>query len=248
MVYSMLYKGWYNAWVHNTKDWRMAMKKSEMEDCRDRYHAQLSTAKSAEGKGLYRVALEAALASWDHIDGMVQYAKRYENNPSIRIEAITMVLGYAPLLLDLKCLDKLEVLLEEYRRIEKNSSENIGERLSEARRRVWDNHRLWNLIAANPDIRQDDLRQRLGGEQDYWRGVIEAWAKMGLVNPKRSVGSYTLSLATRLGQVVSGICPACGMTAEAPKAIFFEKERCPKCKNIVFFVILPVIDAMGNRG
>ncbi len=216
----------------------MAMKKSDMEDHRSAYQDLMSRSRLAEREGLYRNAVDLALSSWEHIDGMMQYKRRYENEDFSSIHAIELVLKYAPLLLDFQKLDMLEQLLKNYRRIEKNTSDSLGDKLSEARERLWENHRLWDYLEQNPDTRQDGLRRILRGNQDQWRATAEAWEKMGLLHRKPEGGSYRLALSTRMGEVVSAKCPSCGEVTEAPKAMLLEETACTGCRAKVLFVIL----------
>jgi hypothetical protein len=199
---------------------------------------KMEAARRADKQGLYRVAIDAAMEALPFIDGMMQYAQKYLSEDVATIGAIEMVVYYSPLLLDSQTLDSLESLLETRRRIERNSAEDLGEKVEKARGRIWDNHRLWSRVEANPGCRQDELRDVLGGEQQYWRSVAESWEHMGLVRRVADRGSYLLFLATRTGQVVSGKCPACGHVAEAPKGMFFENMSCPQCKADVLFVLL----------
>lgn len=214
------------------------MKKAEKEAHQAAYHSLMDKARSAEREGLYRTAVELALESWDHIDGMMQYEHKYEEREFDGISAINTVLKYAPLLLDYRSLDKLEALLKNCRRIEKNTSESLGDRHAKAKEMMWDAHRMWGHLEQHPEGRQDKLRRILGGDQDRWRSIAEAWDKMGLLHRTSEGGSYRLSLFTRMGEVVSGKCPSCGSVVRAPKAMFLEEEDCPECRATVVFVIL----------
>ena len=214
------------------------MKKTEMEQHHTAYHELVAQARSAERTGLYRMAMQLALSSWEHMDGMMQYERKYENTEFETIPAIEMVLKYAPLLLDFESLDRLETLLKDCRRIEKNTSECLADRLSTARARMWDNHRLWDHLERNPGTRQSKLRKQLGGEQEQWRSVVEDWHRMGLLRRSPDGGSYALTLATQMGELVIAKCPACGRTAEGTKAIFLDEVPCPNCAATGPFVIL----------
>lgn len=216
----------------------MAMKKAEMEHHQERYQSLMSDARAAEQAGLYRIAIEKALASWEHIDGMMQYERRYGSKEFRSIPAIDLTLKYAPLLLDFTSLDALEGLLKDRRRIEKNTSDSLGEKLAAARTLMRDAHRLWDHLEWNPRSRQDGLRRVLGGDQDQWRSMAEAWEKMGLLRREPESGTYRLSLSTRMGEVVAGKCPACGSIVEVPKAVCLEKMACPECEATALFVIL----------
>jgi len=217
----------------------MAMTKAEMEYHQQCYHSLMAIARASEQAGMYRVAVEKALASWEHVDGMMQYARKYENKEFSSVPAIDLILKYAPLLLDFGSLDALERLLKDCRRIEKNTSDSMGDKLTSARAFLRDAHRLWDHLEWNPGARQDELRRLLGGDQDRWRGMAEAWDRMGLLRREPEGGSYRLSLFTRMGEVVPAKCPACGNVFEAPKSMCLEEMACPECKASVLFVILP---------
>ena len=225
----------------------MAMKKAEKQAHRDWYETLIREAREAERAGLYRLVVEKALATWEHIDGMMQYARQFEKVDFDSVRGIDMILKYAPLLLDFPSLDKLEALLRDNRRIDRNTSESLADKLAAARRAMWDNHRLWEHIERNPQTRQDAFRRELGGDQDVWRSVVEAWEKMGLVRRFPEGGSYRVALSTRLGEVVRAKCPACGQVAEAPKGMFLEEMRCPDCSASVHFVFMQTQSAVNDK-
>jgi hypothetical protein len=215
------------------------MKKAEMEHHRAEYEASMVAARLNEQNGMYFKAVELALASWDHIDGMMQYGRRYQDKEFASIQGIDMILKYAPLLLDFASLETLASLLNSCRRIEKGTSDSMGEKLAEARERMWEAHRLWDHLEQQPGAKQDQLRRLLGGDQDRWRWMAEAWEKMGLLERRPEGGSYRLALSTRMGMVVNAKCPSCGNIARAPKAMFLERLPCTECEEKVVFVILP---------
>jgi hypothetical protein len=170
---------------------------------------------------------------------MMQYERRFEKKETIKsIEGMDLVLKYAPLLLDFISLDRLASLLASRRRIDKNTTESYSDKLAEARARMWDVHRLWGHLERNPQTRQDELAGVLGGDQNEWRSVAEAWEKMGLLTRSPEGRSYCLTLSTRMGEVVPAKCSACGVVSEAPKAIFLEKLSCPDCDATAVFVLL----------
>jgi hypothetical protein len=216
----------------------MAMTKVEMEHHQKQYQSLMADARSAEQAGLYRIAIEKALASWEHIDGMMQYERRYESKEFRSVPAIDLTLRYAPLLLDFASLDALEGLLKDCRRIEKNTSDSLVDKLAAARALMREAHRLWDHLEWNPRSRQDELRRLLGGDQEQWRGIAEAWDKMGLLRRESEGGTYRLSLSTRMGEVVLAKCPGCGNIVEAPKAMCLEDMVCPECEATTLFVIL----------
>lgn len=216
----------------------MAMRKSEMEECSTAYADAVAAANRAIAAGSFSEAVENAMAAWPHIDGMMQYGKRYEQREFDRIEAVDIVLRYAPYLLDAESLDKAETLLRNCKRIDRNADADISADLAEARARLWRNHRLWEYVESRPECRQDELASALGPEQEYWRTVAEAWERLGLIVRVSAGRSYTLALRTRLGQVVIGKCAECGELLDAPKEALLEECTCAACGRNSLFVII----------
>ena len=214
------------------------MKKAEMEAHAALYHEKMDRARAAEGRGMYRDALDAAVSAWEHIDGMMQYEKRYQGREFASVPAIDLALRYAPLLLDAKRLDEIDRLLSEYRRIERNASDDLGAKVDQARARIWENHRLWSYLEHRPGALQEELSNVLGGEQERWRAVAESWQRMGLISREPAGRSYRLTLSTRMGEVVPAKCPTCAYVGEGPKGMFLEQIVCPKCRSRVLFVLL----------
>ena len=68
------------------------MKKTEMEGHSADYEGLMAQAQQAQRKGLYRKAVELALAAGQHIDGMMQYEQKYANREFLSIPAIELVL------------------------------------------------------------------------------------------------------------------------------------------------------------
>ncbi|GEM_PF-2487735 len=224
----------------------MAMKKADMEQCSVEYNGRMQAAQNAVSNGLFKSAVNLALEACPYIDGMMQYARKYEAQEFDSVSAFDLVLAYAPLLLDSKSLTKIAEVLDEYRRIERNTGDDLGEMLRAAHDCVWMNHRLWNHLEAHPDCRQDELGQTLGGEQNHWRYVVESWEHMGLVQRTPENNSHRLSLRTRLGQPVPAKCSDCGSQIVAPKAMLLEPVRCPQCGANSCFVLLTSESSTGN--
>ena len=128
--------------------------------------------------------------------------------------------------------------MKDFKRIERNADADLAADLADARGRMWENHKLWGHVEHCPDCRQNELAGVLGPDQNYWRSVVEAWEQMGLLHRTPDGGSYTLSLRTRLGQVVSGKYHNCGGLLEAPKAMLLEEVRCPLCARMSSFVVI----------
>src|SRR5947209_7153912 len=91
----------------------LVMKKTEMEAHQSRYYALMQQAQAAERRGLFRMSVEFAVSAFEHIDGMMQYERKYEEKEFASVSAIEMVLRYCPLLFYSEHLEKLESILGE---------------------------------------------------------------------------------------------------------------------------------------
>jgi hypothetical protein len=211
------------------------MTKAEMEAHSYAYQERMQAVRVAENAGLYGAAVAAAISAWQHIDGMLQYRKKYESHDTISIESVEVVLEFAPLLLDARSIAALEQLLDDNRRI---NSEISRDKLAEARSRLRETHRIWTYIELHPNVEQTELWAVSGANKKEWQAVVGAWTKMGLVHQTERENSFTVALATRMGQIVSAKCPSCGTVVQGPKGMFVEPAHCTECRHTGLFVLL----------
>ena len=194
----------------------------------------------------YKRGIALAVSAWDHIDGMMQFQRKYGGQESVDVEAIDIVLNFAPVLFDFESLDKLDGLLKSQRRIEKNASTKLTNLRAKATQLMWDSHRLWNYLERNPGHSQDELVHSLGGDHDRWRGLVETWEKIGLLSRIADRGSYLLSFSTRMDEPTLAKCPSCAAVGKAHKSQFLNEVSCPKCHSVVSFVFLATDLKIGN--
>jgi hypothetical protein len=211
------------------------MTKAEMEFHSQSYKQQMHAVRTASNAGLYGNAVKAAISAWQHIDGMIQYSRKYEDHEEKDIEAIEVIVEFAPLLLDLRSLNELQQLLQGNRRL---NSEAFRDKLAKARAQLWECHKVWAYIDQHPEIKQADLWEAADEKKIAWQSIIRAWFKMGLIGQSLVGTSHLLALKTRMGQIVSAKCSACGKTARGPKGMFLEPTTCPECGASRLFVFL----------
>lgn len=216
----------------------MAMSKAEMESHRAEYHARLSQARSELEKKDFGKAIAFAMSSWEYILGMMQHERKYEKREFDSVEALEIVLKHAPPLFYFESLEALETLLKNQRQIDRHASDDLADKLAQARARMWDAHRMWSYLERTAPIIQNKLFDVLGGDQGRWRPIVEAWEEAGLVRRTPDAGSWLLSFATRLNDSQTAKCPACGAIVQASKTKFLEEQACPKCREKVLFVLL----------
>jgi len=216
----------------------MAMKKAEMEDHSRRYEAIVSQARSAQQGGMYQNAIKLARSSWQHIDGMMQFERKYTGQESVNVEGIEIVLSLAPMLFDFMSLDELESFLKSQRRVEKNASGDLAAKLSASRKLMWDAHRLWEFLEHNSESRQDDVYRDLGGDLDRWQMISALWETAGILRRSRDGGFERLALTTQMDEPAWGKCSNCGAVGRAIKTTLLVEINCPKCRTRAHFVIL----------
>jgi len=216
----------------------MAKTKAEMKSAWDEYHALLRAARDAQRSGDWPASVEFACRSLPHVDGMMQYGRKYEQLQFESVETIDIILKRAPLLMDAAALEQLETLLVEKTRIDKHASDDLAAELTRAVALLWDAHRLWNHLESLPHVRQDELRRNLGGDQDAWRAIAEAWEHTGLLKRTPESGSYRLDFITKLDEPIAAKCGSCGVIVRGVKSKLFEARTCPKCKIVAAFTWL----------
>lgn len=218
----------------------MAMKKAEMEAHRDEYHARISEAHEAEQKEFYHAAVDHAMSSLHHVDGMMRYERRYEYREFDTLDGIEIILEYAPLLFLFHSLDAVESLLNDNRQIERNTLDPLSDKLAEARERMFASRRIWNHLEHHPGAQEEDLPvEPLDGDGwGRWWSSIDAWEEMGIVRQTETDDSQCLSFVTQMDEAARAKCPGCGIIAKGPKFKFLATVACPKCKSGKLFVIL----------
>jgi len=167
---------------------------------------------------------------------MMQYGRRYADEEYGSLESVEIVLKHAPLLFDFESLRELHDLLKSFRRIDKNTEDDLVSRLAAAEELMHTAHKLWNCIENASGIRQDQLRRTLGGDQAQWRSMAETWENMGVLKRDSIAGSYELRFSTQMESPVQAKCSSCGSTHEARKSAFLEKQDCPHCSTKTWFI------------
>jgi hypothetical protein len=208
-------------------------KKAELEIDFRQYQASKANMLRAQKEGQYQAALDFAVSSFNHIDGMMQFDRKYRGQTECHsVDTIDFVLKYAPLLFDYESLDKVEELLKSQRRIEKNTTADLAEALASARSKTWDCYRLWTLIENSGEVAANDLKH-----EPLLRSIANSWRKLGILRHKVN-DEKTQVFVTRLDDKVRGKCPSCGATGAGAKVKLIEPITCPRCKQTVCFVLL----------
>lgn len=214
-------------------------KKADLESHCSKHAEIMERVRAYEEKGEILTAIEQAVSAFEHIDGMLQYERRYGESGSLRtVASIDCVLRYAPLLFESESLEAVGELLKSRRRIDRDTEVDLSASVDQSRATMWEAHRLWNYLESVGRVRQSELRKNLGGEQEQWRSMAEMWEKIGLLRRTPDSGSYLLSLVTRLDEPTRGKCHECGVTGKAPKSKLLAPLKCPKCGATGYFVIL----------
>ena len=111
---------------------------------------------------------------------------------------------------------------------------------------MWEAHRFWHYLEHDLTVREDDIRNILGGDSKQWRSIAKSWADMGLVNRLGVNGHHQLSLVTHLDQPILAKCPSCAAVVKAIKEKLLEERSCPRCLQKQLFVLLAKEPASPN--
>lgn len=211
--------------------------RSELETECHKYEYHLEKARQAEQEGRWGHIVDNAKSAWQHIDGMMQYRRKYESREFDSIEAIDLVVQYAPLRFDYKSLDELDQLMKEYKRIEKNTLSDMRQKLIEASSLMDYAYDLWHCLISAEEQRQLSLDELQSKQPDRWNFVIHHWIRMGVVVGAEPA-STKIELTTSISRRTRAKCSSCGALVQAVTHKFYEEQACPKCKVNGWFVIL----------
>jgi hypothetical protein len=215
-----------------------AMNKAELESHRAQYDGSMVRVSDALHAGLYREGLAAAVSALEYVDGMMRHAERYESASFSNVSAIEVILKYGPVLLDTDCLDRLEGLLKTQRRVARNTSDDLGQLLIDARTKLDECYRFWSFLEANGSVRQEELSRLLGGEQQMWVDVAATWEAMGLLRRVPEGHSYRISIILCFEEEAQAKCISCGAIHRGPKKRFYEAVTCDGCRKASVLVLV----------
>lgn len=198
------------------------------------YKDLIQKALHAERRRAHRDAVEFARQAFEHVDGMMRYAEKYDDRSFDTIDAIDLVLRYSPVLLDKKSLDVVEELLKQSRRIEKKTSQSLASRLEVARKRMSQAYQMWDFLERHSEPQLTDILSAVDVDRTDATRILDDWSSLELVG----LETDRVMLRTRLNAVTPAKCSFCGFVTSAPKAMLFEEITCPDCSALAAFVIL----------
>lgn len=214
------------------------MKKAELRAHNEMYQRLLSEAKAAVLGRSFQRGIERAASAWNHVDEMMQFQRKYQKHEFVPLECVDIVLRYAPLLLEIDYLNRLEELLKTKRRVERNSTENLKMRLGQARGLFHYVYQLFDCIESGQSCRIESLPQTIHSKYTDRETVIAQLVEIGLARLQRSASGALISLITSMESMVSGKCMHCGHVEQSQKSDFLLTRVCSCCGQHTLFVIL----------
>lgn len=217
----------------------MAMKKAEMEDCHARYAYLMQKAHAAEGNGDIREALDHALAACEYIDGMMRYENKYLDGDFSTVEAFELILRYAPFRLNYEVLNGLRELLKSSRRIERNTSDCLADKVDAAEETMWDAYHVYCHLGNGARFQRDVLNS-LGGRKAHWEKILVGLDQAGAImrRPDGASGELVIKLSTNLSENIKAMCSACGGVQGMARRETLTPRSCTHCGETVDFVMV----------
>lgn len=126
----------------------MAKKMAELKNAQSAYRRHLQEAMDLRARGDIPQAIKAAKEAWPYINEMMQFEQKSEDREFESVEALDLVLQYAPAIFDKESLDELETLLNDQRRIKRNTKADWVYSLSKARKLMRVACRLRNYLES----------------------------------------------------------------------------------------------------
>ena len=215
--------------------------KAELEALHTVFQAFSKQTKAAISKHDYPKAVDEALQSFPYLGGMIQYARKYEQVEEHKYPTIDAVLSYAPLLFRWRAIDEVERLLDETKRIEKNSSLDWRMKIDHSRKQLASSLSIWSAIEANSDMTAFD-NQVNRVDRIF---ILNAWEQMGLIIKSTSKGGMYSFVSDKSARMRAK-CRSCGDVCDATKETFLKEMKCLRCSATSLFVILGPVFKKGE--
>jgi hypothetical protein len=216
----------------------MAMAKSEMEMHVAAYRARAADARTAVAADQFQDAISVAVSSLQHVEGVIRYDRKYaQTGPPTPLDAVDVILEYAPLFFRSDCLEAIEALQKRSGRVLRDSLPGLSSRTCAARAVLLCACRLLSALASDHDHKVD---HQAPSESDRlaWQKILPVWERASFVRRVTHDGHHRLVLVTRMNETVFAKCPSCGAVGKAAKAKCLEELGCPRCHARVHFVVL----------
>lgn len=211
-----------------TRDERAEMAKLDLAVAKEEYHLLVERASTAERAGDAPGAIRFARNAWQHVVDMMKYEQKYETGTFRSLPCIDIVCRLAPPLLDGEALEELGGLLKTNRSIDRVASDDLADRLRQARDELAAFHRLYALIESRSGVTATEVQALLGGDLGWD-------ARLGQARQLRTVrvGSHDKANAVEATgnseALVTGWCVRCGLECILPLCDFLTLSRCTSC-------------------
>jgi len=220
--------------------------KSELEYHDQQYARLLDEAHDSLRVGDVFDAISSAVAAWDHVDGMMSYRRKYEKEEFRSVDCFDLVLSIAPLVFESAALEEAASILKSKKSVERHTSDDMGDRLSDAWELLRRAHRLWGHVAGRDWTGQAQLRSELGGSQEEWRRILDRWVDMGIVERRGEGLGIQIRLATDPDRSVKGVCHSCGGKVQAKRHDLLQPAACPRCGKVSEFTVTGELSTIGT--
>jgi hypothetical protein len=191
----------------------------------------------ATEEGRWRDALHLAVHALDFVDGMMRYMERYEERADPELGAVDFVCRFAPLLLENKALDQLEVVLKEAPRIARKSGRDLAARLLDARLDLERCYQLWSLVECGGGLDRNDAAAVLGRAADA-KTMFECWVEVGLLEQSGVGTSARLRMVSRLDDPAKGKCLNCGAVNQTKRRVLYHALACRGCGRRGYMLLM----------
>lgn len=216
----------------------MPMSKSEMKNEYDNFLGLERAAQSACNTWHFEDAIRHAVSSWEFLEGMMRYARKIESREFSTISTMEIVLNCSPIILHSSSLVSLDDLLKKQRGIEKNTKDNLRAKVADARRMMFNAHRIWDQLEQHGPLSVQTLRSEAGVDEEFLRNLLRHWEQLSLIHSTKKDDLQIVGLFTDMERISFAKCPSCGAVGRAAKFKLLEDRTCPQCRMRTSFVFL----------
>jgi hypothetical protein len=212
------------------------MKIAEMEYWHAIFSEQNTALRAMVSQRDYFGALSSCEKGFEAIIPALQYRKKKQLDPlTPHVMAFHVIWRFAPVLFAHDAIASLQSFIKANRFLSKHEDDFTGKTEAAYEEMMFAHGMLQSLVrtGVEPISRKELKSPECDAEQA--RKILDSWSEMGVVQLTQT----TAALTTNLDEKTLGVCPSCGVKAEAKRSLLFGRVVCKKCKNTVCCHVVP---------
>ena len=205
------------------------MRKAELESHHSSYSASEAQIRELLDAGEYPRALHLSPLTFEHMVPALKYRKSNDEElDDDEILPLEVICAHAPYLFEHAIIELAQQHVKGTRSLSKHPRGYV-DKLEKAIESEEVARRLWNSLAAEPNVKVRSLFHRFDDVRPVANHVLHYWQHLGVIQGHDATHESAIALCTTLDAEVGVICPGCGAKGRGRKEQVFKSIVCNRC-------------------